>query len=70
LNQAKAKTPKMIIDEWDYLYLSFSGEWNDDLKVRGIIKYRETFRAKYEGQLLNDIPHGKGVTTFVNGNVH
>ena len=50
--------------------MSFSGEWKDDSKVRGIIKYREMIRAKYEGQLLNDEPHGKGVTTFVNGEVY
>ena len=58
------------MDYQDYYYVSFSGEWKDDLKVIGIIKYRETVMAKYEGQLLNDRPHGNGVTTFVNGDAH
>jgi hypothetical protein len=60
----------MIIDDEDFCRVSFSGEWKDDFKVRGIIKYREMVKVKYDGQLLNDRPHGKGVITYVNGDVH
>jgi hypothetical protein len=38
---------------------SFSGEWNADEKVKGTIIYRNGH--KYEGELFEDVPHGKGV---------
>ena len=60
----------MIMDYQDFCSVSFSGEWKDDLKVTGIIKFREMIKEKYDGQLLNDLPHGNGVTKFVNGDAH
>jgi hypothetical protein len=48
--------------------VSFSGEWEEDVKVKGLIIFRSG--NKYEGQLLDDRPHGKGVYTFVNGEVY
>ena len=60
----------MIIDWFDFKRVSFSGEWKDDEKVSGIIIYRDGVKEKYEGQLFNDQPHGKGVTTFVDGAVY
>ena len=60
----------MKIDFYDSRRVSFSGEWEEDVKVRGVIIYRNGDRKKYEGQLFHDLPHGKGVTTFVDGNVY
>jgi len=70
LNQAKARNPKMIVDERCFNRISFSGEWEEDVKVRGVIIYRNGVADKYEGQLLNDMLHGKGVMTFVSGSVY
>ena len=36
--------------------------------VRGVIICRNG--VKYDGQLRNDEPHGKGVKTFANGDVY
>ena len=58
----------MIIDYNDSVRLSFSGEWEEDFKVRGVIFYRNG--DKYEGQLFDDECHGKGVSTFVDGDVY
>jgi hypothetical protein len=58
----------MIIDKADLTRLSFLGEWKEDVKVRGVIIDRNG--NKYEGQIFDDQPHGKGVTTFVSGSVH
>jgi hypothetical protein len=68
LNEAKAKYPNKILNKRDIERCSFSGEWNDDLKVRGTIHYRDG--AKYEGELFNNLRHGKGVTISKNGNVY
>jgi hypothetical protein len=58
----------MIIDLRDFNRISFSGEWEEDVKVRGVIIYRDG--EKYEGQLFDDLPHGKGVSTFLVGDVY
>jgi len=68
LIQAKANNPKLIIDKADFIRLSFLGEWKEDVKFRGVIIDRSG--NKYEGQIFDDQPHGKGVTTFVSGSVH
>jgi hypothetical protein len=68
LNKAKENNPKIIIDLYDSVRLSFSGEWEEDIKVRGLIIFRDG--NKYEGQLFNDKRHGKGVSTFLDGSVH
>jgi len=48
--------------------ISFTGEWEENIKVRGVIIYRNG--DKYEGQLYNDQPHGKGVKTYDKGSVY
>jgi hypothetical protein len=68
LNQAKANNPGLIIDQKDSDRLSFSGEWEEDVKLRGVLIYRNGW--KYEGQLFNDLRHGKGVFTKVDGTVY
>jgi hypothetical protein len=37
----------MIIDSIDFNRISFSGEWEEDIKVSGVIIYRDG--RKYEG---------------------
>jgi hypothetical protein len=68
LNKAKENNPQMRIYFNDLKRLSFSGEWEEDIKVRGLIIYRKG--DKYEGQLFNDKIHGKGVFKFVSGSVY
>ena len=58
----------MKIHVFDSRILSFSGEWDQDVKVSGLIILR--IGDKYEGQLFNDVNHGKGVYTYVSGNVY
>ena len=58
----------MKIDFHDSKRLSFSGEWEEDVKVRGLIIYRDG--EKYKGQLYNDLAHGKGVLQFRDGEVY
>ena len=58
----------MIIDFYDSERSSFSGEWQKDVNVRGLIIHRDG--NKYDGQLFNDKRHGKGVYTFVDGEVY
>jgi hypothetical protein len=48
--------------------LSFSGEWEEDAKVRGLIVFRSG--KKYEGELFDDLAHGKGIVTHVGGGVY
>jgi hypothetical protein len=50
------------------LRLSFSGEWEEDAKVRGLIIYRNGI--KYEGELFDDLLHGKGILTYLSGEVY
>lgn len=45
--------------------IMFDGEWKDDIKVKGILSYRNG--DKYEGTLLKDEPHGQGVYSFARG---
>jgi hypothetical protein len=65
LDQAKANNPGLKIDYADSIRLSFSGEWEEDVKIRGVFIDRDG--EKYEGPLFNDWPHGKGVYTFADG---
>ena len=59
LNKAKANNQELIIDKKDSSRLSFSGLWEEDVKIRGVIIDRDG--EKYEGPIFNDWPHGKGV---------
>ena len=68
LNEANEKYPYLIKDDREFERILFSGEWEEDAKVRGVIIYRNG--DKYEGQLYNDHPHGKGVRTCHNGEVY
>jgi hypothetical protein len=68
LKQAEAKHPNIKIDFNDTRRVSFSGEWVEDVKVKGLIIYRDG--AKYEGQLFDDKRHGKGVYTYAEGAVY
>jgi hypothetical protein len=68
LKQAEANHPNIKIDFNDTRRVSFSGEWEEDFKVKGLIIFR--VGAKYEGQLFDDRPHGKGVSTFASGAVY
>ena len=69
-DQEKANNPKMIIDESEFKRISFSGVWEDNAMVRGIITYRDGDREKYEGQLFDDMPHGEGILTFADRSVY
>jgi hypothetical protein len=68
LNQVKANIKGMIIDYADSIRISFSGEWEEDVKIRGVILYRHG--GNYKGQLFNDERHGKGVYTYADGAVY
>lgn len=72
LMQVIAKNRNMNFDKTELEIESFSGEWKDDKKVRGVINFRHGVGVivKYKGQLLDDRPHGKGVVTFENGDVY
>ena len=50
--------PKKIIDKNNFCRILFSGEWDEDLKVRGVIIYADG--SLYEGEIFDDEPHGKG----------
>ena len=50
---------KPMVWKGEFYRKSFSGEWNADEKVKGTIIYKDG--EKYEGQLFEDVPHGKGV---------
>jgi hypothetical protein len=60
--------PNIRIDFHDSYRLSFSGEWEEDVKVRGLIICRDG--ETYEGQLIDERYHGKGVHKSVNGAVY
>ena len=64
----QANQPNLKIKITDFIRLSFSGEWEDDKQVKGVIIYRDG--NKYEGQLFDDEPHGKGVCTYASGDVY
>jgi hypothetical protein len=68
LNQAKANNQGMITHVADTIRLSFSGEWEEDVKIRGLLIYRKG--DKYEAPLFDDWPHGKGVSTLADGSVY
>jgi hypothetical protein len=68
LKQGEAKHPNIKIDLNDTRRVSFSGEWEEDFKVKGLIINRSG--NKYEGQLFDDEPHGKGVYTDASGSVY
>ena len=53
---------KPMVFKGEFERKSFSGEWNADEKVKGTIIYKDG--EKYEGQLFEDVPHGKGVSKF------
>jgi hypothetical protein len=61
----EANHPNIIIDFNYSERLSFSGEWEEDAKVRGLIIYRSG--DKYEGELFDDLFHGKGIVTSLSG---
>jgi hypothetical protein len=65
LEQQVANQPKFKIDILDSVTKSFSGEWEEDFKVRGVLIYRNG--CKYDGQLFNDLPNGKGVYAYESG---
>jgi antitoxin component YwqK of YwqJK toxin-antitoxin module len=48
--------------------LSYSGDWEEDAKVRGVIIYRNG--DKYEGELYKDKRHGIGENRYQNGNIY
>ena len=50
---------KPMVFKGEFYRKSFSGEWNADEKVNGTLIYKDG--EKYEGQLFEDVPHGKGV---------
>jgi hypothetical protein len=52
LRLAEINYPNIIIDFYDSVRLSFSGEWEEDVKVRGLIICRDG--ETYEGQLIDD----------------
>jgi hypothetical protein len=68
LNEAKANNPNIIIYPRDLDRVSFSGEWEEDAKVRGVMIYRDG--RKHEGEFSNDAAHGKGLTKFLDGSVY
>jgi hypothetical protein len=68
LEREQANQPNFKIYGPDSLRLSFSGEWQDDMKVKGVIIYRDG--GKYEGQLFDDECHGKGVYRYAGGDVY
>ena len=49
LNEAKEKYPFLIENKTELERISFTGEWEEDIKVRGVIIYRNG--DIYEGQL-------------------
>jgi hypothetical protein len=59
LDQSEANNQGLIIEYADSYRLSFSGEWEEDVKIKGVLIDRDG--DKYEGPLFNDWPHGKGV---------
>jgi hypothetical protein len=59
LDQSEANNQGLIIEYADSHRLSFSGEWEEDVKIKGVSINRHG--DKYEGPLFNDRPHGKGV---------
>jgi hypothetical protein len=59
LDQAEANNQGLIIEYADSYRLSFSGEWEEDVKIKGVFIDRDG--DKYEGQLKNNKRHGKGV---------
>lgn len=45
----------------------FFGEWEEDVKVRGHIVYRDDVKDYYDGELKDDQPHGNGIMKFSSG---
>ena len=48
---------KLAWEEFDSA--SLSGEWKDDIKIPGVMYLKDGTR--YEGPLIHNRPHGKGV---------
>jgi len=68
LNHAKANNLKMILDKRDLTRKEFYGEWEDDIKIKGTLIYRNG--DKYEGLLHKDEPHGMGTFNYAKGDVY
>ena len=59
---------KPMVGKGEFDRKSFSGEWNSDEKVKGTMIYKDG--EKYEGELFEDVPHGKGVKKFECGDIY
>jgi hypothetical protein len=68
LTESKANNPDIKYDKSEYDRISFSGEWEEDAKVKGVIIYRN--KDEYEGQLYDDKHHGIGILTDGHGDIY
>lgn len=48
----------------------FVGEFNEGRKVKGVMRFLDQPGKSYDGEWLNERPHGRGVMTHANGDVY
>lgn len=69
MTHSKANNLKSILDTRDLKRVAFDGEWEEDIKVRGILYYRNG--DMYEGPFVKDEPHGEeGVYYYAKGDLY